>query len=47
MQVEMRRYWAALLEAQLPMVDMVDMFCTAARDIMHEDLYASVRALAL
>ena len=46
-QVELRRYWAALLEVQVPTVDMLLLFRTAAHDIAHEDLYASVQFMAL
>lgn len=47
MQVEMRRYWAALLEVQVPTVDVLLMFRTAAHDIAHDDLFASVQFLGL
>jgi hypothetical protein len=43
----MRRYWAALLEAQVPTADMLLMFRTAAHDIAREDLFASVQCMSL
>ena len=43
----MRRFWAALLELQVPNVDMLLLFRTAAHDVAHDDLFASVRAMCL
>ena len=46
-QVEMRKFWAALLELQVPNVDMLLLFRTAAHDVAHDDLFVSVQAMCL
>lgn len=43
----MRRFWAALLEEQVPTVDMLHMFRTAASDIAHEDLFLSIQNMSI
>ena len=47
MQVEVRRFWAGILEEQVPNVDMLLLLRTAADGIVHEDLFASTRFLCL
>ena len=46
-QVEVRRFWAGVLEEQVPKFDMLLLLHTAAQDIVHEDLFASTRFLCL
>ena len=47
MQVEVRRLPAAMLEAQLPAVDMLLLFRTAASEVDHDALFSSVQRMCI
>ena len=46
-QEEMRRFWAALQEANVPNVDTLLMLRAAAHEIVHEDLFDSMQFMCL
>lgn len=47
MQVEVRRFWAEMLEEKLPNIDILLLQRIAAQDIIHEDLFVSTRFMYL
>lgn len=47
MQVEMRRFWAAILEFQVPTVDVLMLLRTAAHELAWDALFTSTSSAAL